>query len=769
MTGKIEKFKKCLAILLIVFLMLYQSVIPAVVFADETPPDPQPTVTEETPTSETSATTETNDGTVENDVQTTSDTGDNTINPTPVPEENTDSTDDSTQDATDEQSPTEQSTTEEVSPTPDPTPQEEQATESAELESTDNQTENSNSNNNDNSNSNSISLANEGDVENDINSDSNTGENKIATPSATPLVDDNNNSCPVENAGGGEIDSGDALSETVVDNSVNTNSVNSQVVYQTINIFVDESGNLNLSDPFQVASQMIQQHPDDEIINVSFTNLQNYAFVSNNVVSYANTGGNTINGGVSGVEAIINSGDAYSIVSLLNKVNFTVVNSVIHIVSINVFGKLNGNIILPDFTPASCSDCGMSLVATNSATVVNNVDSAANSGENTINGNGSIVSGDAASIVNNLNLINANFVNTSIYGLFINLLGNWIGNFIGWNGLAAQLGGSSLMFFSLGGFLPAGSGGCSTCVGDLSIYNSAYVENNVTSLANSGSNTINGNGNINTGNAFSAVSLINFVNANFINSVGFFGFLNIFGDWTGDIGGKAEFDALNKESEEEQTTEQLTSKNDGENNEGDQKQEEGGLLSVEQANNVGEYVYPGDTVTFFVKIKNFGTGKVYGTKLKLFLVKDGVNMGGGLFEIGDIPGGRSVKLSTGLVLSKNALPGEYFAVALAEGNVGPDGHMVSGQAQSNFKIFGKTTLATLSTNTQNPPEVLGSKNFDKVTAGQTREQMLFLLLVAVIAAYSSLRVIRKRQYIAELFASGVPFKIRLNTLRMFLL
>ncbi len=746
------KFKKYIAVLLIVFLMLYNTMFPAVIFADEITPTPaieqsqsqEPQPEQQEQQSETAVE---NTAESETTVDSTSNTGDNTINPTPTPTpiEVAVVTDDV---IVEEEPQQPQEVIEQSQQEPESTPQE-------------------NNNTAPSSDSGSSDVKNNADIDNSISSVGNSGENEIATPSADTLTDTNDNSCSTPSGENASVNTGDAVSEVAVDNSVNTNSINSEVVYNTINIFVDQNGNLNLSDPFTVAAAMIPEHPDDEVINVSFTNVNNYAYLSNNISSYANTGNNTINTTNYGDQAVINTGNAYSIVSLLNKVNFTIINSTIHIVSINIFGSLNGNIILPDFasTDASCATCGVTLAASNSATVVNNVDSKAISGQNSIYGNGSINTGDAASLVNNLNIVNANFINTTVQGLFINLVGNWDGNFIGWNAFDPESGGATLMFY-LAGPLLSGTGACPSCAsGDVEIYNSAYVENNVTSLASSGGNTINGNGNINTGGAFSSISLINFINANFINSIGFFGFLNIFGDWTGDIGGKSNFDKLSQEEpkvEPEIQTESQPS---------DPKQE-GGSLSITSANNVGAFVYPGDTVTFFIKVKNTGSGKVYGTKVRLSLVKDGIVTGEGLFNLGDIEGGKSLRLTTGLVLSSNATAGDYVAVAQAYGYVGPNNSLISAVSESTFKIFGtgSPTKAILTANTQNIPAVLGTRNTDNATTkGMTRDFVYLILLVLVMSAYTGIRVARKREYVWDLLYKKTTFKEKLNTLRMFLL
>jgi len=238
-----------------------------------------------------------------------------------------------------------------------------------------------------------IDVENTGDLNNDIDSTSNTGEN-TATQSAEPTIEpeittsesiaptegseeseDNNNE---ENQNdGAEINTGDAVSITEGENKVNTNIINSKIVNHTINLFVDENGDIDLSDPFSIAEEIVvQDNNSEEVINVLATDATNYAYLSNDVVTISDTGSNTIEGSK---EAVINTGNAYSITTLLNQVNFTIVGSVIHIVTINIFGNLTGNIILPEFSSLeSCNECGMSIETENEATVTNSVDSYAN-------------------------------------------------------------------------------------------------------------------------------------------------------------------------------------------------------------------------------------------------------------------------------------------------------------------------------------------------------------------------------------------------------
>lgn len=617
-----------------------------------------------------------------------------------------------------------------------------------------------------------VDVSNEGTLNNDINSQSNTGEN-LATQSAdiTPTPAEENSS-PESNLDGSEngsgagssstIDTGDSASVTEAENKVNTNIVNSKIVNHTINLFVDENGNIDLSDPFTIAENIVVNNGDSEdVVNVLATDAANYTILSNDVVTISDTGSNSIEGAK---EATIKTGNAYSITSLLNQVNFTIVGSVIHVVTINIFGNLTGDIILPEFSSLeSCSTCGMSISTENEAVVNNNVDSNANSGKNVVEhtNDGEIETGNAVSVVNLTNLINTNIFGMLLFNLAINNFGNWGGQFLGWGNVFGPDDADSLAL----NFISSGDGsGCTSCTGDVSIYNSAQVDNNISSDANTGKNTIKGvNGKINTGNAYSAVTLTNFVNTNIINSVGFFGFINIFGKWTGNIGGKSAFITPTPTPDlEEETAVEETPENTS--------RESGGNLSVDQTNNVGEYVLPGDTVTFFVKTKNIGSGMVYGAKLHLHLYKDGKNQGGYDFDLKDIPAGKGSYLTTGFVLSKKSPGGLYTARALVDGTTGDDNTQISAFSDSDFFIQGGEVLAVGDTGSPDKPAkniVLGAttlgNNYSK------NGNWLMFLLAFFTGSFLVIRGIRRKDKIKALFIRSAPFYTRLQLLRSFLL
>ena len=721
----LDKLKKSIAKLLIVSLLMLYVLPPTPVFAEEVlAPTETQTQIENTSSTQTA-------------VETDSNTGGNTIgDPTPTPQPEITLSSEENQDA---QMSSEQGVME-VTPTPS---QED------------------------------VSLNNSGNIENNIDSVAITGENEIiATDSAVITLEEDSlkseeNNQPDSNSS--TIETGNAISEATVVNDINSTSINSAVNYQIINIIYDEEANIDLSNPIEIATSVLSEKPNDQIITVKSTGINNFAYVSNDIVTNANSGENSID--TSEENADIQTGNAYATTLLLNKVNFITVNSQIHVVMINIYGDIKGDIILPDidYSNEGCSTCGISILADNNAVVENNVDSNAVSGQNSINTSGStadIQTGDAVSTVNNVNFVNSNYIGVGIQSLYITTFGEWNGDFIGWSNVNPQEGGQSLIL----NYVAAGDGDgyCDLCTGDIYINNNAVVLNNVLSNANTGGNTIIGkNSNIKTGNAYSNVSILNFINTNVINSFGFFGFINIFGRLNGNIGGKAEFDALVDDTSS--TEEQIAQVVNNEVKEPEQR-ESGGALEIQQSNNVGAYVFPGDTVTFFVNVKNSGTGKVYEAKLDLFLIKDGVEVGGRTFDLENIDSGKSVKVTTGFVLSPTTPGGQYVARAYVRGLVGKDNNLISAFADSSFIVEGEYAFTenTIYNKENKSPSVLGALTNNN-GASKGMDTIAFFAALILFELYLLLRILRQKEKIARIFTRGMPIMARLSAIRMFLL
>jgi len=471
----------------------------------------------------------------------------------------------------------------------------------------------------------------------------------------------------------------------------------------------------------------------------------------------------------------VTTGDAYSLVSLLNRVNFVTINSIVHVITINIFGTLNGDIILPTPMGASstgCGTCNSNVTSTNSATVTNTVNSDANSGGNTLtaSGSGTIQTGDAKSAVDVTNLIDTNLVGADAFSLVINNFGTWDGSFVGWGNVTSNTGGLQIMYNQ-----PSFDVGCG-CATDVTSTNSATVNNIVNSLANTGNNTINaGSGSIQTGTAVSDVSIVNLVNTFLYRSSALFGFINIFGNWHGNIGDAASL-ARAEATPTPPPTQQASSQSSGST-----VQDVGGALSVTNSNNVGAFVYPGDTVTFFITTHNTDTGKVYGTSLSLHLFKDGVDHGGNAYSMGDIDPQKGIKLTTGFVLSHKIQPGTYIAHAVVTGNIGPNNDTISASGDSIFTVYGQVLGAATSggdigdsgasivastepTNVQ----VLGTST-RSLPYNSINILLALLVLLFLIPTYGAWRLAVRKEIAQFILTHNASWQLKLRAISMLML
>ncbi|MDD5147564.1 MAG: hypothetical protein PHV63_03420 [Candidatus Daviesbacteria bacterium] len=650
-----------------------------------------------------------NNTTLENSIDQTADTGNNTINPTPEP-------------------------TPQAAELASPTP--ESSSSSEPLDSTETELP--------------ADVTNSAEVENNVSTSAETGQNSILASEDSQV--------PEEATDAAQINTGDAISVVEAENNVNSTEVNSTTINQTLNIFVSEDVNLAVL-PYIIAEAVFAQNTqDDQVINVGIFNGNNYAYLSNDIVSLASSGANSVSGTE---QATIKTGDAYSVVSLVNKVNTTFVDSVIHIVTINIFGTVNGNIILPEFALEKGKGGQISYVE-NVALVENNVSSEATSGQNQIvsEEGGTITTGDSQNVVNVVNFVNANIIGALFHYLFINNFGLWNGDFLGWDGIAQSEGGSNFQLSSV----QVGQDCQTTCYSDINLSNQAYVMNNIFSTANSGGNYIGGEwGSITTGNSYSAISLLNFINTNIIRSIGFFGFINIFGTWNGDIGGSSEFIRNQEVSPQNQISVQEDKGSDeNKDSSSEQVQESGGLLEIEAKHDAGTY-YPGDTITFFIKVKNPGTGKVYNTKTQIMLIKDGVERGEVVFEMGDIEAGRGIMLTTGLVLSDKTPAGLYTARVKVWGYVSPDNRQISDYKDLTFVVAQPVILSQSSTDVMGfVQQVNGTEDLAGPAAqtGWGMQDMMKLLLFGCVLSYVSIKSVRKRKKLALAFSRSKIFLVK---------
>lgn len=569
---------------------------------------------------------------------------------------------------------------------------------------------------------------------------SNSQDQQTSAPSPSPSPEATSlstNNLDVDNAN--NIKTGDSYSVTNIENNINANFVNSVFEYQTLNIYLpSDIGDIDLSKLTENAVNKVFSNDknEDNQINLTALSIDNFVYLENNVNQISDTGNNTID--ESKVENNIKTGDAYSIVTVLNNLNTNIINSRFILVTINIFTDYQGNIILPSLDEEDNNDscCGeININTNNNASVVNNLTSITNTGNNTINAveGGQIETGNAESVINVFNLVNTNYIGVTFKNFTINTFGEWIGDFLGWDDISVNendnlkideqnTNNSNLV-------TP-----CSNCSLNTDIKNSAILKNNINSFANTGNNYLGSKyGQINTGNSYSSISVFNFVNSNIFNSTGFVGFINIFGKLVGDVG--------DSESFEEDV---VISDDDVTNNQESQNQtffEDGGKIELIANHNVGEFVYPGDTITFQAKVKNIGTGKLYDNLLTIQILKNNVVVGLAQFNLGEIQSGRSKSLSTGLKISDSAQSGYYQTKVIANAKVGNNQDLISSEVNDQFLIKSKYLIASSNVASNevnqnllsNNPEVLGLyNNGDNLTFEEKMYFAFVLLLILLI-------------------------------------
>jgi len=180
-------------------------------------------------------------------------------------------------------------------------------------------------------------------IDNQVTDVANTGDNTIEpSPSPSPEPEGDSSSTDPAAQGSGEtddqnaaIETGDAVSDVDMVTVANTNLVNAEITYHIENIYIDENGDIDLSKS--------ESYETQSSVNLEITQ-QNQAVVNNVVTAIANSGANTINGS----SGDITTGTATVVVNIFNFINANFVNSVWQFVVINIFGNVQGNIILPE-------------------------------------------------------------------------------------------------------------------------------------------------------------------------------------------------------------------------------------------------------------------------------------------------------------------------------------------------------------------------------------------------------------------------------------
>lgn len=334
------------------------------------------------------------------------------------------------------------------------------------------------------------------------------------------------------------IESGTAVALANIINIVNSNFINSDGVVFFSNFLEAVTEALDLRNLYNSLANfgcsLTSCTDDDTTVNVS-----NDAFIENYLLLQALTGGNLISGADTGV---INTGDAYAGLNLINVANMNFIDSNYLLVTLNAFNDVNGDIIFPStdllLSSLAYSPDGANINLSNTANVTNDLTIDADSGGNelqTSNG-GSITTGATGATSNVFNQINSSLIGGQNITIMFRIHGDWVGEVFGapddllWT---QSPDGSILLFDS-----NSGNGG-SYSAGSLNVdaTNNASINNDISIAALTGENQITGTetGLISTGNAYAGANIVNLANGNVIGRNWVLAIVNIFGDFKGNI------------------------------------------------------------------------------------------------------------------------------------------------------------------------------------------------------------------------------------------
>jgi hypothetical protein len=315
--------------------------------------------------------------------------------------------------------------------------------------------------------------------------------------------------------------------------------------------------------------------------------INNNGDIVNNINLTANSGNNKADYNTGG-DSSITTGDANVVTNVINTLN-TIVDGAIN--TVNIFGNLVGNIVLPQAASAatvstSCTTGGSGGVVaantgngtgttnttnassttnnttnqTNNANVTNNLNLNGTTGNNDTNFNtggqnaidtGQVTIASTTNNVANMNVINGN-CGQPVNLVFINdPNGNWQGQILGLApGTFVYAPDGNIYCVGANGELLAvnsGNGAGSTNTANASSTtnnttnqnNTGSITNNINIDANTGGNTAdyntNGSSKIKTGNANIYTNVVNLINSSFAGCKVVLTMVNVMGSWLGNL------------------------------------------------------------------------------------------------------------------------------------------------------------------------------------------------------------------------------------------
>ncbi len=353
-----------------------------------------------------------------------------------------------------------------------------------------------------------------------------------------------------ESSGDATVTTGDAASEVDVENTVNTNTVDTSTSSDdaaqdtgeasdgSTDVSTDTSNeapqaDLDTSDVQETGTSTPELLVADEPIATTTLSVENSntATSTTSATSTAMTGENEASAGTG--TASVETGDSYAFANVVNAVNSNFVGSDGSFQLLNLFGNLFGEISLTMENGAGCSFlCFLTELFVsnhNNAYVENNIAVSAFTGLNaatSTSGDAGIATGNAFAAANVVNVVNTNVINSDYLAFIMNAFGSWEGDLVLPPG----------SFFD--GLANSQQGACCQ-TGDITAenQNDADIENNARSGADSGGNSASGSGSaaIDTGMAGAASNVMTIANTNIFGNNLLLIYVRTLGQWQGHV------------------------------------------------------------------------------------------------------------------------------------------------------------------------------------------------------------------------------------------
>ncbi|MEK7188795.1 MAG: hypothetical protein AAB685_03015, partial [Patescibacteria group bacterium] len=427
----------------------------------------------------------------------------------------------------------------------------------------------------------SVDNSNEANVDNQMAVEATSGSNTIT-----------------DNDGSATLTTGDLELIANMLNILNLNITGEDFLHLIVNIFGNLNGNLDLDDiavalgykddkDLEVIAR--NENVGDDTINEAIAtkeentdiNNSNEAEVTNDMKVTGVSGDNDVSKNDGEVSVI--TGRIKILANLMNFINTNFSGEKWSFIMVNIFGSLVGDIVLPDTnqylngqaggvlaentgagdgstSTSSASNLETTTVAnTNDVTLTNSVSASGVSGSNDQSDNDGPANGKTGYVdvsANILNFLNLNITGNNWVFLIVNVFGRWMGQIVGFAGVnpfnVPQNG--TFAALSVGApqdeedqpniVSPGGEDSVNTATASLerntnvNNENSAVVNNNMEVTGNSGANSLNendGRTTLRTGWIEIDANLLNIINMNVTGRSWMMVFLNIFGNFTGNL------------------------------------------------------------------------------------------------------------------------------------------------------------------------------------------------------------------------------------------